>query len=425
MMFVKKEGKKSQVTIFIILGILALVIIFGVLYYMNIAKNKHNEEILVEEGKIPSEIEPFVNYVESCLDTIAERGFLLLGSQGGQIYISQGGKSWDYTPSSEGKLFLKYNNYIAPYLIGMPLSFGDCKSEPPAYPIQKIPYPFANWLPSSTPSAIPTLPDISLPKEYGQEGCFGKSNPISQKAVISNLKSYIEKTMKSNCSFSGFTKFQINASEPKAEIRTMPGATKIILSYPIIAYIGNKKVVLKEFSANVKIGLSDLINFANLIMKKDIDDPTYDIKLTHEGYPFTINVVSNASKKQQFDDIIEIQSENVLLNGKPFKLAFARKNRPPALEYVYNVSFTDIKLERDFEFNWSDMVHQDFAAVDPDEDNATVKVWIGADLLKPFELTQKNKYQIREGDLERSELVIRVEASDGELSDWQEYIILK
>ena len=79
-------GKKGQVTVFIILGIILMVIFAAVLFIVN----KSTTETLTYEQQLASESVPqeFVavqQFVESCMYSVGKKGITILGQQGGYI----------------------------------------------------------------------------------------------------------------------------------------------------------------------------------------------------------------------------------------------------------------------------------------------------------------------------------------------------
>jgi hypothetical protein len=80
---------KGQVTVFIIIGIVILAVFALVLYISNITTSEEFET----EGRpvtdtVPQEFVVIQEYTETCLDSVAEQGILILGQQGGYLYPS-------------------------------------------------------------------------------------------------------------------------------------------------------------------------------------------------------------------------------------------------------------------------------------------------------------------------------------------------
>ena len=82
----RAANKKSQVTLFIILGIVILSIFSLIFYLVNYTSKEKFGEKSEEAGKTSAELKPIEEYIKSCLKETAEQGLLLLGKQGGYIY---------------------------------------------------------------------------------------------------------------------------------------------------------------------------------------------------------------------------------------------------------------------------------------------------------------------------------------------------
>ena len=109
--------KKGQVTIFIILGILLLVIT-GVMFYF---KTLTVTETFETEGRpvvatVPQEFIAIQEYTETCLSSISEQGIKILGQQGGHIYPTEVGSYSLIDPTNSdgivlGSLSVPYWHY--------------------------------------------------------------------------------------------------------------------------------------------------------------------------------------------------------------------------------------------------------------------------------------------------------------------------
>ena len=76
------KNKKSQVTMFIILGIVVLAVIFSVFYFLgdNIIKKSERDVVFTE-----SSLEPLKDYIGDCMEKYGGEGLELVGKQGGDI----------------------------------------------------------------------------------------------------------------------------------------------------------------------------------------------------------------------------------------------------------------------------------------------------------------------------------------------------
>ena len=84
-------GRKGQISMFIILGIIILVGVALMIYLRGAGIEKEEEAAAKRLANIPLELRPLYSYVDNCIKDIAESGIMLLGVQGGYIY------RWDKT----------------------------------------------------------------------------------------------------------------------------------------------------------------------------------------------------------------------------------------------------------------------------------------------------------------------------------------
>jgi len=408
------SNRNAQVTIFIIVGIIILAAALSLIYFSSSLKEKKTEEIIKETQKIPTDLEPLVNYMESCIEKVTKRGFSLLGKQGGVIYRSQGGRSLDAPDNQIGTMFLEYGAHKVIYLIDMPI--GDsiqCAPDPPQYPVRAGPYPYAEKPDGS--------PDFSEEKRYNRGNCFGKANPTSINAMTKSLEVYLENNIETACNLSSFRQFSVNAKEPDAKIEPKSGTTYILVSYPLTLTNINTgaETSIDEFKNTIKFSFKEICDFTDTILQADVDNPTYDIRRSVGG--FKVTVMPDVYNQ---DDVVKISSDTILLDGSPFEFVFARKNRYPILEYIYNHSFDEVPLQWKYQINWSDVILQDLTAVDPDEDDVNISVIIGANTLTPIELKEIVPYFISQNDATYLDfLAARIIASDGQYEDYWEYEI--
>ncbi|MFH1210035.1 MAG: hypothetical protein V1663_04570 [archaeon] len=75
-------NKRGQVTSFIVLGLVLVIIAFLVFYFLGDRLTKKSEEEVIFHE---SELEPLKNYVEECIKLHGDEGLLIVGKQGGDI----------------------------------------------------------------------------------------------------------------------------------------------------------------------------------------------------------------------------------------------------------------------------------------------------------------------------------------------------
>jgi hypothetical protein len=362
--------------------------------------------------KIPSDVLPVIDYVETCLEKLAKEGFFLVGEQGGRIYQSQGGDTPDWSDSLEGAVFLTYNNKRVPYFINLPVSCALGDTSVPDYPSDIFPYPYEHWI-------DPDTPDMTQLR-YRLADCFGDFNSIDREIMLRDLSSYIQDNL-DRCDLSSFRSFRINMTSASAEVIPLKDDTQVKLNYVIDLTNVNTgtRTRLTEFNAKIDLNLDKLINFSNDIMQEDVDDPNFDIRQSFDEFDVTVS--QDVYNK---DDLVSITSDRLILDGNQFKFSFARRNRYPVLEFVYDESFDSVILEVGNQTKYDEVIHQEFRTLDPDEDSVDVKVIVGPNKLNPHILTDTNPYTITFADVNTmGRVIVWINASDGQYADYQEFII--
>ncbi len=92
--------KKGQITLFIIIGLIILLVIGTVLYLTNVRVTKEYESIRPTVAEIPQFAEPLRSMVESCINRLATDGLRKIGDSGG--YIDQSQLSYNTISPTEG-----------------------------------------------------------------------------------------------------------------------------------------------------------------------------------------------------------------------------------------------------------------------------------------------------------------------------------
>ena len=91
-----RGSSQGQVTVFIIVGILILLVFAGIFYFFRSSITEkltaEGEPVLAE---VPSEFQPVQSYTDNCISQISKRGVKILGQQGGYIYPDLAG---DFSP---------------------------------------------------------------------------------------------------------------------------------------------------------------------------------------------------------------------------------------------------------------------------------------------------------------------------------------
>lgn len=409
-----KLGRKSQITVFIIIGIVILIISGLVFYVINYAAQKEagGESELTEEQL--QEIKPIQNYVTFCLDKVSADALQLLGKQGGRIFKSQGGTEKDYRADEEGEFYVKDGSYIIPYAI-MPL-----KSSIGAYSVNPPDYPWNDY-PGTPPKYTGVFGEDKFPPLYKSQGSH---------SLQRQLESYVNDHIANCTDFSVFQPqgFSITAEAPNASTIIGKKDVSINLKFPleITKTATGQKVKISKFNSNQRVRLKVIYDLAKSLINSDITDISFGLgNIVGDG--MQVVVTRDYYNK---DDLISIMDTQSKIWNENYIVRFARKNRMPALQKIENpttafssgdeieVQTNKIKITKSDGSIWeSDIIKAD----DPDEDAVELKYY------KNYIDTQliSSSYTVDATDVTSSlGLKIVVKATDGELYDYQEIKII-
>ncbi len=235
MAYMQKRGRKAQITIFIIIGIVLLFSSALVIYVKNQVKMQPLEELKVVTESVPLAAQPVQEYVGQCLKESTQRGLRLILEHGG--YIGTNPEDTNYTKrsfkinpvdntASDVVTFAPGSSYRVPYWYHMKsnnLCSGNCQ--------------FGS----------------EMPELYRPDGA---SFPPADSSVESQLDRYIINDL-DRC-INDFTPFKnqgmsvtpLGPISPKTYIRDED--VMVVLSYPLELKIGESKFQLNTFNTQVQ-----------------------------------------------------------------------------------------------------------------------------------------------------------------------------
>jgi hypothetical protein len=386
--------KKSQITMFIILGLVLIVIVSIFLYISKSTPKRQTQQSVAKLQETAIEQQPIKEFTTLCLDKVSKDAVKLIGGQGGYIYTSQGGTLDDFSDTDKGSFFIEHKKLKTAYNI-----------KKPAFTIQQF-----------SPTA-PDYPWITFPYETASsntkkfEGNFGTDRMLplrssqGQHSIQTQIETYIDNNLDNCLDFSSFEIQGYKIEKQKSKTQVVIGSKDISVrsEIPLIITQTQTKETLeiKDFSTTLKIRLEDMYYFIKGLIENDIKDITFKIQ-GHNGNSFFVRSIEDAYQK---DDLIIISDEESLIDGLPFEYIFARENRIPALYYIKeNVLYYPRGILITQDNLLSGYVPK---AEDPDEDTLTFT--LKALLANPDLPTMLNQPQIN----------FRMGVSDGELADYQ------
>ncbi|HLD89038.1 MAG TPA: hypothetical protein VI894_02425 [Candidatus Nanoarchaeia archaeon] len=279
--FIRFKDKKSQATVFIILGLIIL-IIGGSVFYLRSASIKKLEKQAVE---IPLEVQPVNTYVTECINRVAVEGLKLIGARGGYIDFEKRAlkvNPVNPTENSDGVAFMSNVAYWW-FLKSPNACSGNCE--------------FASNMPA-------------LYKSQGEPSIEGQ------------LDSYINENL-NNClaDFSTLKAqgYRIEVSgSPSADSAVTKEDVAITVSYEI-GFSKQSKGKLEKFSTTIPVNLKEIYDIAQNITSLEAGNDTKFL----EG--MTMNLISGFSGVKQ-DKLPSISDLEFSSTGTIWTEQSVRKN---------------------------------------------------------------------------------------------------
>ncbi|MFO8015654.1 MAG: hypothetical protein R6U32_00975 [Candidatus Woesearchaeota archaeon] len=268
------KEKRGQITLFIIIGIL-IVALVGVFLYIR------GESIQMEEPEvIPSELMPVKEYIDGCMQVTLNKAVLMMGQQGGYLYIPEHIKSDPsaYIESSDGSMI-------------------------------KTPYWYHNGK-SNVPSIGNMEKQISRYVEENLDACLRDFAPLEEQFSIEEAGNMTSKTT--------------------------IGVNEVIITakYPLNVKVkGTNEVTrIETFSASAKAGLRRMHELAVNIMTHEntnmfLEDLTIDLMTMGPNIPFT-DMVFKCGQLSWYKPDVKKEIKNILYYNLP-KIRFRGTEHEP------------------------------------------------------------------------------------------------
>ncbi len=301
--------KRGQVTLFVIVGILIVVLVsIGIYYRANIA-NVFREDQLVQDEAFAQNTDVLKNYISSCLAETTTQGADLLGLQGGYIHLPEDPLAIENTGSLSNKLVM---------LPGLDVAY---------------------WY-------------------YETQNGIQKTQIPSNDYMQEELENYVEENI-DNClrEFSGFEAFTINKGTLNAQIKINSDTITSTLNYPLKITQEENLVQLKTFQETLDIPLGKLYDSATSIMNKEnketfLEEKTLDQFVVYDELPYSgvdfACTPQTWQKAQVYQDLRNILNTNIAhlrvkgsnyerIEGQEyFELDNVDANKGTSISFMYN-----------------------------------------------------------------------------------------
>ena len=349
--------KKSQVTLFAIIGVV-LVLVIGFVFYLKTSSVKRQ----IDPGKtvapkVKIQLQPIEDYVVQCLNKVTKEGLVLLGKQGGYLYRSQGGSQIDFRDVFEGEVFVNYpvDGYKVAYGI-RPLrqDVGEYRFSAPEYP----------WI---------EFPSDGMGGE-NFEGVFGVSKLQDITKLEQHMEAYIENNLKECIDWSVLKDYEVNGGILNAKLEIAKKDVSVNLIYPLTVKQKSTgdSTTMQAFFTRQEIRLREIYDAARYLIDRDIKNINFDIgndAILKDG--LSIEVIRDVYEQ---DDIVIVKDGESLIDDKPYEFVFARRNRMPALHHII---LNTVHLPAGHTITAEDLVAGGMTGLkanDPDEDSYTFSI---------------------------------------------------
>jgi len=213
--------------------------------------------------------------------------------------------------------------------------------------------------------------------------CFGSSIffELSLSEMYFQIEKHIMNKMDECLDFSGFEeKGFVIRNDPatmQVEVNTFNQTVIAVMDYPfeIIDPTGQKTIELEHFYSDTQVRLQQLYTLSKYLVLQDINDPYFNITRDSSGISpnIQVKVIRNSDANVELlpaeDNVVQIRD---ISSEIPFTFQFARKNRPPVLGYIEDISKNGMLSNTYLETN------NLLKYADPDEDEVIVKYYTGS-----------------------------------------------
>jgi hypothetical protein len=433
------QQRKGQLTMFMLVGVVVLLIFVFVFFALN-SLTEARMRGRIERTKAPALTAPIIQfYVGDCLKDVFKEGLIKIGLQGGYFYEGQAG----YIYSSGYKLpytnfrgenisYLVYPTYdpfgdaAADYNLGWP-----CKTDEnaPSYCRFKRNETDAKY--------FDFVSDLEKAARIYSDGYSKFRFPNIQKQVEQYIKNKTAECINFSAVAENFPGYEITFEEPEPHVSLGVKSTSVQLNYPIKLKFQDYEpvIVIQEFQTELPVRFRTISSIILKLLKSEINDidfdPSTEIDEIIEDTSITLSV-ENLSDSI-FDEVYIINDSLSVLGNKNYIFQFARRNRPPVLNYIskspsylYNPADTskDIYDYLTIPVSGLDTIVATINATDPDEDLAIVYSSESDTIpeLNLLNIIPLSTFTINKSHIGYHNVTIR--ASDGEFTDVQRVRLL-
>ena len=312
--------KKAQITLFIIIGVVALMT-FGMLMYSQSGVRKISEQDFLASATLSEDLKPVYQYVASCLLNSTNEALFLLGKQGGYIYASQGGAQEDL--DNTYSVLSPLDSFRVPYEEMMiARNQGNCR-------VTGSDYPWAWFAPGNTAndcfinpiSSYPPLKRTFTPSEIISK-LIRRPNPLGGPTIQDNMETFIATKLPNCLNLSSFQNMKVTAEAPPVVHVDIGNNTAVYAEYPLKIEKAGDVSELTQFYVRSDVNLSGIYNFMRMIKYEDSRDFAFKVHGKQSG-----TLLAEVICQEPTFSIVRISDSAT----PSFSIQYARQNRAPAL----------------------------------------------------------------------------------------------
>ncbi len=356
-------------TFFMIVAI-ALLMLFAIIYFISVkTKTVRRTEML--------DVLDVRNYMEACVRNVLNDGIELLSKQGGYIYKYQNGS----TECCPIKIIVEdpQTGRQREFTLET-VEYSDSRGE---YNVSFSLY--APYIPNPV-NLYPSPPNYL---GYVIAPMLKKTLKPGFLSVQDQLKYYLNNSVgvclkQAQDVFNSTYDFIVSEGTPVLNVSVFLNRIDAVLNLPVVVGRGGEVKTLKRFgvTSDVRLGLVYSLLFElnpdvtdRPVMRRDASEADFDITKPEVFEGVGIEGISVGRYDASTYDVIVVEDNRHILNGQNYRFYTARENRPPVVA-PYQVQEYGV----DYFVTAGDTIDIKTLAVDPDEDNITVKIngW-GAD----------------------------------------------
>ncbi|MFC1801136.1 hypothetical protein ACFLZB_01635 [Nanoarchaeota archaeon] len=322
------KNKGGQITMFILLGIVVL-IIFVFLFYLISSGISQRLETQRQQTIITALEASSIDYLTGeCAVDALKSGLILIGQQGGWIYEEQGGFDTPFLTNFNGSNIsydVSYNEQdpkgvnLAP-VYPCPLLFLTDEPRFCEFPYYSGRVNFGNrWLPDLEGGGVLTI----------------------KRQLENYIQDYVQDCtdFESLVQEEGLAGYDITWDEPQVQVIFGLDNIRVILDYPINVMIGDEEPIhhLLGFKAKEEINFRGIYNLVREVLDKDNNLADFDISqnISQENLWRAGEMIF---EEHRFDngDVFILEDSTTQIYGNDYIFQWARQNRPPVLYYIAN-----------------------------------------------------------------------------------------